>query len=100
LVLDADLVSDSHVSDGFLGLSEAGVDEFISGLLVSPGESSVDQSGLSDSWSVGTWEVKASRGDVVDVDDVSDSTPISVLLPRVGGNSSTPAKRKLDSSFG
>ncbi|MCI56695.1 hypothetical protein A2U01_0077946, partial [Trifolium medium] len=54
---------------GYPGLSEAGIDEFVSGLLVSLDESSVDKSGLSDSWSVGKTPVKASGGDV---DDISD----------------------------
>ncbi|MCI34495.1 hypothetical protein A2U01_0055715, partial [Trifolium medium] len=47
------LLCDDQLSGGLPSLSEAGVDEFVSGLLVFPAESSADQVGLSGPGSIG-----------------------------------------------
>ncbi|GAU32646.1 hypothetical protein TSUD_218950 [Trifolium subterraneum] len=47
VVVEPDLLCEDQLSGGYPSLSEAGVDELVSGLLVSPAESFVDQVGLS-----------------------------------------------------
>ncbi|PNX87759.1 replication factor A protein, partial [Trifolium pratense] len=94
-------LSDDNIYDGYPSLSEAGVDQLVTDLLMSPAGSSADQTGLSGPVSLDKTPVRSSSASVgcVGSIDVDDDTPISVLVPRLALKSSSSAKRKLEASF-
>ncbi|GAU32694.1 hypothetical protein TSUD_145680, partial [Trifolium subterraneum] len=98
VVVEPDSMCEDQLSGGYPSLSESGVDEFVSGLLVSPAESSADQVGLSGPVSLDKTPVRSSTVGV-GADDVDDVTPISVLVPKLVVKSSRKSKRDLTTAF-
>ncbi|KAK2411537.1 replication protein A 70 kDa DNA-binding subunit C [Trifolium repens] len=95
------LLGGESLSEGIPSLSEAGVDDFVSSLLVSPARSSDQQSGFSGPLSDENTPERSTGASVVRLDDdaIGDTTSISVLYPNLASGSPGCAKRSLSSAF-